>query len=257
VTAVASVSGGSLTNGVLATELHARGIGLGDVTLDDFRTLTADLMATISTDGLFPAKGRTGRYVAVLVTALVAAVAAFVAVTVAIFTTARGTPGFAVLLPVWLGGGALLGIIVAAVFRKWWLFIAVMLVATAGALTWGLLGDTHGNAAWIAVAALLLAVVGFGLIVVAIVSRRGRVFGRALDRYHFHGAQLADVGSARTRHVFCATELQSGHQCFPLAGACHRVERGGGHPRSHQALHRGAGVGGAAARVPARRPRAR
>jgi predicted acylesterase/phospholipase RssA len=214
VTAVASVSGGSLTNGVVATALHDRGVGLGDVALDDFRALTADLVATVATKGLIPAKGRTGRYVAVLVVALTAAVSALVAMTVAIFTAARGTPGFVVLLPVWLGAGAVLGLAVAAKFRKWWLFVAVLVVATAGALTWGFLGDTHGDAAWIAVALLVLAVVLFTVIVVALVSRRGRVLERALDRYHFAGTQLADVHATDTRHVFCATELQSGHQAF-------------------------------------------
>ena len=33
-------------------------------------------------------------------------------------------------------------------------FVAVMVVATAGALTWGFVGDTHGDAAWIVVLAL-------------------------------------------------------------------------------------------------------
>jgi hypothetical protein len=214
VTAVASVSGGSLTNGVVATGLHARGVGLADVSVDDFRTLTADLLATVATDGLIPARGRTSRYVAMVVASLVLAVAAFVALTVALFTTARGTPGFAVLLPVWLGVGALLGLVVAAMFRTWWLFVAVLFVATAGASTWGYLGDTHGDAAWIAVAALIVATVGFAVLVVVVLARRGRVLERVLDRYHFDGAQLAEVGSTGTRHVFCATELQSGHQCF-------------------------------------------
>lgn len=214
VTAVASVSGGSLTNGVVATELHARGVGLDDVSLDDFRALTAALITTMATDGLIPAKGRTGRYVAAIVIALAAAVAALVAVTVAIFTAARGTPGFVVLLPLWLGVGALLGLMVAVMFRKWWLVVVVLFVATAGALTWGFLGDTHGDAAWIAVVALAVGVVGFTVLFVTIFSRRGRVLERALDRYHFGGAHLAEVHSPSTRHVFCATELQSGHQCF-------------------------------------------
>lgn len=214
VTAVASVSGGSLTNGVVATELHARGVGLDEVSLDDFRALTAALITTMATDGLIPAKGRTGRYVAALVVALTVAVAALVAMTVAIFTAARGTPGFVVLLPLWLGVGALLGLVVAVMLRKWWLFIVVLFVATAGACTWGFLGDTRGDAAWIAIVALAVGVGGFTVLLVTIFSRRGRVLERALDRYHFGGVYLADVHSPNTRHVFCATELQSGHQCF-------------------------------------------
>jgi Patatin-like phospholipase len=214
VSAVASVSGGSLTNGVVATELHARGVAISDVSLDDFRAATADLLATVSTKGLIPAKGRSSRYVAALVVTLLLAVSALVATTVAFLTAARGTPGFAVLLPVWLGAGALLGLVVALAFRRWWLSVAVLFVAAAGAVTWGVLGDTHGDAAWIAVACLVVGVVLLTGLFLVMVSRRGRVLERVLERFHFHDATLADVHTAGTRHVFCATELQSGHQCF-------------------------------------------
>ncbi len=214
VTAVASVSGGSLTNGVVASELRARGVGVGDVTTDDFRDATADLLATVATKGLIPAKGRTSTYLTALVLTVAVAVAAFVAATVAILTASRGTPGFGVLLPVWLGVGALAGLVVSVAFRAWWLFVAVVFVAAAGAVTWGVLGDTHGDASWIAVAALIVAMVVLALLVLLVVSRRGRVLERVLERFHFHGAHLADLHAGGTRHVFCATELQSGHQCF-------------------------------------------
>jgi hypothetical protein len=46
------------------------------------------------------------------------------------------------------------------------------------------------------------------------VARRGAVFEHALDSALFGGRRLADVHAPETRHVFCATELQSGHQCF-------------------------------------------
>jgi hypothetical protein len=214
VTAVASVSGGSLTNGVLASELAARDVGIGEVSIDDFRTATADLLATVATKGLIPAKGRTSRYLGALALAVILAVAALVAVVVAVFTASRGTPGFAWLLPVWLGAGALAGLVVAGAFRAWWLFVAVLFVAAAGAVTWGVLGDTRGDAAWIAVAALVVGAVVLGLLVLRLVSRRGRVLERVLERFHFHGAPLAEVSAGGTRHVFCATELQSGRQCF-------------------------------------------
>ncbi len=213
-TAVASVSGGSLTNGVVASELHARGVGIADVDIDEFRRVTEALLATVATKGLIPAKGRTSKYVAALVVVVVVALAALVATVVAVFTTSRGTPGFAVLLPVWLGAGALLGLVVVGAFRLWWSFIAVLFVAAAGAVTWGVLGDTHGDAAWIAVVALVVGAVVLGLLVLVPASRRGRVLERVLERFHFHGAPLADVRAGGTRHVFCATELQSGHQCF-------------------------------------------
>jgi hypothetical protein len=45
-------------------------------------------------------------------------------------------------------------------------------------------------------------------------ARRGTVFERALDDALFGGRLLSEVHAPDTRHVFCATELQSGHQCF-------------------------------------------
>ena len=262
VTAIASVSGGSLTNGVVAQELHARGEGFAAVALDDFRAFTADLLATVATKGLIPAKGRTSRYVAAAGgRCSPSRSAAFVALTVAMFTAARGTPGFAYLLPIWLGVGALLGLLVAIRLRHWWPFVAVLFVAAAGALTWGFLGDTRGDAAWIAVAALVVGTLFLAMLVVAMVSRRGRVLEHALDRSHFDGATLADLDTAdvpaRLATSFCATELQSGHQCFLSPEIVTEWNAGEGTPGRHPPVDRGAGLGRAAARLPARRPRAR
>jgi len=90
----------------------------------------------------------------------------------------------------------------------------VLVVAAAGALTWEYVGDTHGDAAWIAVLALLVGTMVLLLTLIVVVARRGRVFERALDAVLFRGRRLADVHAPDTRHVICATELQSGHQCF-------------------------------------------
>jgi NTE family protein len=49
---------------------------------------------------------------------------------------------------------------------------------------------------------------------IASAARRGAVFDRALDDAFFGQRRLTDVHAPATRHVFCATELQSGHQCF-------------------------------------------
>jgi hypothetical protein len=213
-TAVASVSGGSLTNGVLATELADHGVDLDDVSLADFRAMTGGLLAAVATTGLIPAKGPTRRYLAGLLLVLTLTVAAGVATVVAVFTAARGTPGLAWLLPLWLGIGAVLGIGLAVALRHVSAFFAVLVVAAAGAFTWGYVGDTHGDAAWIAVLALVVGTGVLLLLLIVTVALRGTVFERALDAVLFRGRRLADVHAPDTRHVFCATELQSGHQCF-------------------------------------------
>ncbi len=213
-TAVASVSGGSLTNGVLATGLADLGVDLDDVTLDDFRRVTGRLLTTVATTGLIPAKGPTRRYLTGALAVLTLTVAAAVATVVAVCTAARGTPGLAWLLPLWLGIGALVGIGLAVAVRHVGAFVAVLVVAAAGALTWEYVGDSHGDAAWIAVLALLVGTVVLLLVLVVVIAARGRVFERALDAVLFRGRRLGDVHAPDTRHVICATELQSGHQCF-------------------------------------------
>jgi hypothetical protein len=212
--AIASVSGGSITNGVIADELHRLGVDIDDVSLAEFRRVTGPLLATVSTTGLLPAKGRTRRYLATLLTLLTLVVAAVVATVVAVFTAARGTPGFAWLLPLWLGLGVLVGIGLAIALRHAAALLAVLVVATAGALTWGFVGDRRGDAAWIVVVLLVVGTALLGLLLTVTASRRGLVFERALDAAFFGGRRLADVHAPETRHVFCATELQSGHQCF-------------------------------------------
>jgi hypothetical protein len=213
-TAIASVSGGSIANGVFADELHKLGVDIDDVALADFRRITWPLLQAVARTGLIPAKGRTRRYLLGLLTLLTFVVAAIVATVVAVFTTSRGTPGFAWLLPLWLGVGALIGIALAVALRHVLAFFAVLVVAAAGALTWGFLGDTRGDAAWIAVVGLLAGTALLLLLLIEGAARRGAVFEHALDATFFGGRRLADVHSPQTRHVFCATELQSGHQCF-------------------------------------------
>ncbi len=212
--AIASVSGGSIANGVVADQLQQLGVDIDDVDLTDFRRVTAPLLGTIATTGLIPARGRTRRYLVGLLVLLTFVVAALVATVVAVFTAARGTPGFAWLLPLWLGVGALVGLGLAVALRRLAAFVAVMVVATAGALTWGFVGDTHGDAAWIVVLALAVGSALLALLFVERVARRGAVFEHALDDTLFGGRTLADVHAPETRHVICATELQSGHQCF-------------------------------------------
>ena len=92
-TAIASVSGGSITNGVIADELQQLGVDIDDVDLTDFRRITRPLLDTIATVGLLPAKGRTRRYLRGLLTLLTFVVAALVATTVAVLTARAARRG--------------------------------------------------------------------------------------------------------------------------------------------------------------------
>jgi hypothetical protein len=64
------------------------------------------------------------------------------------------------------------------------------------------------------VLALAVGTALLGLLFVESLARRGAVFEHALDAALFGRRRLGDVHAPETRHVFCATELQSGHQCF-------------------------------------------
>ena len=67
-----------------------------------------------------------------------------------------------------------MGIGLAVAVRHVGAFVAVLVVAAAGALTWEYVGDSHGDAAWIAVLALLVGTVVLLLVLVVVVAARGR-----------------------------------------------------------------------------------
>jgi len=219
---VASVSGGSITNGVVARETD-----LDAVTVDEFRTALGPLVETVATKGLIPARGRTWGYVLTLVAVGVAFVIALVVAVTVVATIGRGDPSWGELAP-WYGAAVVVVAVVLLVLPRIraarrhappprapiLVVVAVVVIAAIAYVTHRLAANTHGTAAWITAVACVVGVVVLGMLAIALVSRRGAVVRRALDRFHFDGAQLVDLHDKATRHVFCATELQSGHQCF-------------------------------------------
>ena len=222
IVSVASVSGGSITNGVVARETD-----LATVSIDEFCTALGPLIETVATKGLIPARGRTWGYFLMLVASLAVFVVALVVAVTVVATVGRGDPSWGG-LALWYGVAFVVIAVVLVVLPRLRAarrhapppkvpIIVVGLVALLLAVafvTHRLAGNTHGTAAWITAVACVVAVALLGILAVALVSRRGVVLRGALDRLHFDGATLADVGGKPTRHVFCATELQSGHQCF-------------------------------------------
>jgi len=221
-TSVASVSGGSITNGVVAAETD-----LDRVTADEFRTALGPLIETVATKGLIPARGRTWGYFITLISSGAAFVAALVVAITVAATVGRGDASWGDLAP-WYGAAVVVVVLLVLVPPRVraarrhaapppapiLVIVAVVVIAAIAYVTHRLAADTHGSAAWITAVACVVAVAVLGMLAVALVSRRGDVFRRALDRFHFNGVTLADSSHGATRHVFCATELQSGHQCF-------------------------------------------
>jgi predicted acylesterase/phospholipase RssA len=229
---IASVSGGSVTNGVLAKSLHDRGADFDDVPAADFRTALHDLVGTIATEGLIPAHGphRTKRYVVTLAVSCALLVALFTAFLVGVLTVARGRPEWQIGIPVYLGAGALVGGALAARRRQWWFVPAALLIAVVGVVTHVAIGDTHGRAALTTLLVLMVGVSAAGYLFVVLLSRRGSELERTLDRVHFDGQRLVDLRDASTLHVFCATELQSGHQAFFTRDLVFEHDAGEGDP---------------------------
>src|SRR5262245_1238155 len=221
-TSVASVSGGSITNGVVARETD-----LNAVTVDEFRTALGPLIETVATKGLIPARGRTWGYFLTLVASLVAFVISLVVAVTVVATVGRGDPTWGE-LAAWYGAAAVLVAVVLLVVPRIraarrhappprgpiLVVVVVVVMAAIAYVTHRLAANTHGTAAWITAVACVVGVVLLGMLAIALASRRGDVLRRALDRFHFDGARLVDLSNTSTRHVFCATELQSGHQCF-------------------------------------------
>ena len=212
------------------------GVDIDDVDLADFRARhRAAPRRRIATDRSDPgAQAATRRYLVGLLALLTFVVAALVATAVAVFTAARGHARLRVAAP------AVARCRCAGRARRSRsrcvtpaAFVAVMVVATAGALTWGFVGDTHGDAAWIVVLALR----GRHRAARSCSSSRrwraaGAVFEHALDDALFGGRTPGR--RARPGHAPRVLRHRAavGAPVLPGAGDRHRVERGRGHARA-------------------------
>lgn len=100
----------------------------------------------------------------------------------------------------WVGGVAVVGMAVGVALVVWDL--------AGNPVSWNL-----GSAlSWLGIAAAVVTTVA-----VVAFSRRSKVAQRGMEKVHFDEASLADLGNGGrggTRHVICATEMQSGLHAF-------------------------------------------
>lgn len=232
VTTIASVSGGSIVNGVVGLKSDFQ-----RTTGSDFRRAIGPMLKHIANDGLFFYGSRTNRYLAFTLSSAALALAAWVLILgvvvweasllalqalafmsdMSIATLSLAPVGVALVL-------SFVGLSIGAyIYAKQWSWSvgvpSVAGIATGVALaivdlrttrfSWPLLPAlTTGFI--VAVLTTALALIAFG--------QRSRVAERAMRDVHFGKATVADLGSNRESericHVICATEIQSGLHAF-------------------------------------------
>jgi hypothetical protein len=232
VTTISSVSGASITNGVVGKSVEYRS---SKTDRESFRAAVQPMITHITTDGLFFYGSATNAYViSALVLAAATAAAWVVVIGIMLTQVVRvllDSVSWCVCpaartVPLWT-----LGVVVAVVFAGLALFatgyarqsnryvIGVCATVIGIGLAAVIAGVLGADPAWeldagfpilvgIAVALTALTFYWFG--------RRSGVAEVALDRVHFGGASLKDLArpGTATCHVICATELQSGVHAY-------------------------------------------
>ena len=235
VTSIASVSGGSIANGVVANA--------GDFTTmapADVEVAIRDGLRVAAREGLFFFGPPTDGYLARFLAAAGLALGAVVSLLVALVGAGRDWP-----LPWWLLTGPVLAAVVWAAALRGKATAppllpgrmqAVLLgaVVAGGSLAVGFLGLTTGAEDAGLAAAVVVAVAVTGLAVWALVRVFGRrsavvdeALGRTLLARNGRPALLAEVDRG-VHHVFCATELHSGDHVYlsPRLVYTYRAGRG-------------------------------
>jgi predicted acylesterase/phospholipase RssA len=227
VSSIASVSGGSITNGAIATNF----VDLNASDGDEFPTRLARLARVVADRGLFFFGSPTNRY-------LVSALATVAITIIGTLLTLGGLLGYQTTWEWWppvlwcaiVAGGLTLLFRVLAELRNLMAGIALALkrdvtFVVAAALVGAVVGagaaltreDGPGCATdvliGVAVASSLL-----WLVSIRLFARRGRVVERALAKELFERddapIRLAELADRAVHHVFCATELQSGDHFY-------------------------------------------
>ena len=179
-TSVASVSGGSITNGVVARETD-----LDAVTVDEFRTALGPLIETVATKGLIPARGRTWGYFVTLLASVAAFVVSLVVTVTVVATVGRGDPTWGELAP-WYGAAVVVVAVALLVIPRLraarrhappprapiLIVLTVVIIAAIAYVTHRLAANTHGTAAWVTAVACVIGVAVLGVVAIALVSRR-------------------------------------------------------------------------------------
>jgi predicted acylesterase/phospholipase RssA len=214
ITSIASVSGGSITNGVLAHDLD-----LNAATPTDVETSLRRLLRHITGEGLFWFGPPTDRWLRTFLAAAVLAATSFVGLIAAFLLAGREVAPWWLLLlgVVGVGVGLLLQPKLRAMgmptaLRHWLLGLLVFAGVPAAILT---AITTWAHEWWLA-GACVLATVLAGITkwwFLHVFAGRGSVVDKGLQQAHF-GAMTLAAADRPVHHVFCATDLQSGDPVF-------------------------------------------
>ena len=232
VVSVASVSGGSIANGVVAQRL--------DYTRTDrtqFESAIAPALRSIAFDGLFFFGPSTNGYIAWLFAAIGLALGALIGLVASAVMAGRATalwwtllvgPVVATLLgAVWLRKSKLPGPFTALMYA-----VAVLIPSLFCLGGVALVRGRHGgDLAWRLTVVALVAVAVFWL-ALRTFARRSQVVDDGLAQVHYPGGGapptlLRDVDRT-AHHLFCATELQAGDHVYfsPRMVYSYRAGRG-------------------------------
>ena len=210
VVSVSSVSGGSITNGVVAQNVDLR-----TATPEEFDDAVRAALRNYAKVGLFPNGPLTKGYLRGLIAVAVLALFTTIAFVAGLAALGRG------LNPWWF---LLVGLVVALVMLllRQSLVVVVAAAAVIGLVAVGGAAATTYVDGW-AAGAIIASLGGVSLMfwVTAAVqlARRGSVVRSALDRTHFgatrrlRGTRLADVDRP-VNHVILATDLEAGDQFY-------------------------------------------
>jgi hypothetical protein len=227
---IASVSGGSIANGVVVQH-----VDFGDpaCTGADVEAAMSDCVKMMAHEGLFAFGPPTNGFLGRLVVLGGLAVAGVLAAIVGAIGAGRNWPWWPFLLL------SLLAVVVAWKTKAkpaaggprapapkpplpgWFRVLAIVVVLLLGPAVAGAVALTrskHGGTALALVALLFLVAVVLVALALWHFSRRSVVVDDALAARLFseqgHPIKLAARSQRRTHHVFCATELQAGDHCY-------------------------------------------
>jgi hypothetical protein len=219
ISSVSSVSGGSITNGVVAHDLD-----LTTATADAVEGSLGRLLRHLTGEGLFWFGAPTDGWLQSFLAAAVLAAGSLVGLLAAFLLAGREVS------PLWLLLLGVLGLVVGLVLQKpltamgmpaplrLLLLALLVFVGVPGAVLTAITTWAHGW--WLPVAALAAAIVaGAGVwVFLRVFSGRGAVVGKGLAAAHFSSGggtvALRDVDRPQVHHVFCATDLQSGDAVY-------------------------------------------
>jgi predicted acylesterase/phospholipase RssA len=216
---VSSVSGGSITNGVVAHDLD-----LTEAPPEAVERSLGRLLRHLTGEGLFWFGAPTDGWLRAFLAAAVLAAGSVIGLAAAFLLAGREVS------PLWLLLLGVVGVVVGLVLQqkltatgmpaplRRLLLVLLVFLGVPGAVLTAITTWAHGW--WLPVAALVAAVLASLAVWVflRVFRSRGDVVARGLDTAHFSSSgrpvALKDVDRPRVHHVFCATDLQSGDAVY-------------------------------------------